>query len=85
MEGLAVAIQQRAVGYPEGPIVAELEAFEYVAHRTGVSYSAPVGLHDDCVCSLALAYHHFTVMAPKESIATIKASKDDSWRRAYFR
>ncbi len=55
MEGLAVAIQQHRVTYPDGPIVNELEAFEFVAHRTGVSYSAPEGLHDDCVCSLALA------------------------------
>ena len=57
MEGLAVAIQQAEVGYPEGPIVDELENFEYVYTRTGVRYSAPEGLHDDCVCSLALAVH----------------------------
>jgi hypothetical protein len=36
-------------------IVAELKAFEYVYKRLGVSYSAPEGMHDDCVCSLALA------------------------------
>lgn len=55
MEGLAVAIQQKRVAFPDGPIVHELEAFEYEYHRTGVTYSAPEGLHDDCVCSLALA------------------------------
>jgi phage FluMu gp28-like protein len=55
MEGLAVAIQQHEITYPDGPIVAELEAFEYVYTRTGVRYSAPVGLHDDCVMALALA------------------------------
>jgi hypothetical protein len=55
MEGLAVAIQQREVTVPDGPIVAELEAFEYVYTRTGVRYSAPEGMHDDCVCALALA------------------------------
>lgn len=55
MEGLAVAIQKRAVTYPEGPIVTELEQFEYVYTRSGVHYSAPEGLHDDCVCALALA------------------------------
>lgn len=57
MEGLAVAIQRREVTFPEGPIVAELEAFEYVYTRTGVRYSAPEGMHDDCVCALALAVH----------------------------
>ena len=55
MEGLAVAIQQRMVTYPEGPIVNELESFEYSYTRTGVRYSAPEGLHDDCVCALAMA------------------------------
>lgn len=55
MEGLAVAIQQRAVAFPEGVILDELEQFEYQYTRTGVFYSAPSGMHDDCVCALALA------------------------------
>jgi hypothetical protein len=55
MEGLAVAIQQKKVFYPDGPIVSELENFEYVYTRTGVHYSAPEGMNDDCVCALALA------------------------------
>ena len=54
MEGLAVAIQKKEIRFPEGPITAELEAFEYEYTRTGVRYSAPDGLHDDCVCALAL-------------------------------
>jgi len=52
MEGLAAAIQQGAVGYPEGVIVDELDTFEYAYTRTGVRYSAPEGLHDDTVCAL---------------------------------
>lgn len=55
MEGLALAIQRREVTFPDGPIRAELECFEYEYTRTGVRYSAPEGLHDDCVCALALA------------------------------
>lgn len=55
MEGLAVAIQQKKVFYPDGPIVSELENFEYTYTRTGVHYSAPEGMNDDCVCALALA------------------------------
>ena len=55
MEGLAVAIQQGEVTYPPGPIVSELEAFEYEYTRTGVRYRVAEGLHDDCVCALALA------------------------------
>jgi hypothetical protein len=56
MEGLAVAIQQRTITIPDGPLRAELEAFEYAYSRTGVHYSAPEGLHDDGVCALALAW-----------------------------
>lgn len=55
MEGLAVAIQRQDITFPEGAIVNELESFEYVYSRTGVKYSAPEGLHDDCVMGLALA------------------------------
>ena len=55
MEGLAVAMQTGRVRYPEGVIVTELEQFEYRYSRTGVRYAAPDGLHDDCVCALALA------------------------------
>ena len=55
MEGLALAMHQRRVAFPAGPIVIELEAFEYAYTRTGVRYCAPPGLHDDCVCALALA------------------------------
>jgi phage FluMu gp28-like protein len=55
MEGLAVAIQQGEVTYPDGPLVAELEAFEYEYTRTGVRYRVFEGGHDDCVMALALA------------------------------
>jgi len=59
MEGLALAIQQRKVSFPEGHITDELYNFEYQHTSTGVKYSAPSGLHDDCVCALALAIHGF--------------------------
>jgi phage FluMu gp28-like protein len=55
MEGLAAAIQRGQVKFPEGPISEELREFGYEYTRTGVRYSAPEGLHDDCVCALALA------------------------------
>lgn len=55
MEGLVVDIHQGAVLLPDGPIVLELQEFEYIHTRTGVRYSAPPGFHDDCVCALALA------------------------------
>lgn len=56
MEGLALAIQQRKCLFPEGIIKDELENFEFEYTRTGVRYTAPEGIHDDCVCALALAW-----------------------------
>lgn len=58
MERLALAIQRQEVGFPEGPIASELETFEYEYRQGGVRYSAPAGMHDDCVCALALAVWH---------------------------
>jgi hypothetical protein len=58
MEGLAVAIQQKDVAYPDGILRQELDTFEYEYTKSGVKYTAPEGFHDDCVCSLALAVQH---------------------------
>ncbi|MHB1001269.1 MAG: phage terminase large subunit family protein [Armatimonadota bacterium] len=55
MEGLAVAIQSQTVRYVDHHIAQELRTYEYTYTRTGVRYEAPSGLHDDCVCALALA------------------------------
>ena len=55
MEGLVTSIQQGNVKYPDGILVDELSIFEYVYTANGVKYSAPNGMHDDCVCALALA------------------------------
>lgn len=60
IEGLVLAIQQGLIKYPEGTIVDELSLFEYVYTKKGVRYSAPEGMHDDAVCSLALAWRGFT-------------------------
>lgn len=59
MEGLQAAIQQRKITFPEGLITAELEQFEYEYTRTGVKYTAPPGMHDDCVNALALAFDEY--------------------------
>jgi len=64
MEGLAVAIQKGDVGIVDGPIRSELEDFTYEYTRTGMKYSAPQGMHDDCVCALALAVRKRQGVAP---------------------
>tara|TARA_R110002020_G_scaffold77761_7_gene196226 strand:- start:1263 stop:2297 length:1035 start_codon:yes stop_codon:yes gene_type:complete len=57
MEGLSVAIQTKQITYPDGVIAQELSTFGYEYTRTGVRYTAPDGLHDDCVMALGLAVH----------------------------
>lgn len=64
MEGLSLAIQQRAVAFPDGQIRRELDQFEYVHARGGVRYSAPEGYHDDCVMALALAVEKWRIHSP---------------------
>ena len=69
MEGLAIAIQQEEIGIvgikestaniPGNQVGIELKTFEYQYTRTGVTYGAPSGEHDDCVCGLALAWKQF--------------------------
>lgn len=87
MEGLAVWIQQEGGGYPansvEYPLVAELEAFEYEYTRTGVRYSAPSGMHDDCVMAMALAVRVFGqpvklrgILVPSSSPDAVKARRE---------
>ncbi len=55
MEGLAYTMQHGEVRFHDQTMRSELESFGYEYTATGVRYSAPEGLHDDCVCSLALA------------------------------
>jgi len=59
MENLALGIQNGQVKIPyEGPMRLELEAYEYEYTRTGIRYMSKI--HDDTVCSLALAYKYHT-------------------------
>jgi hypothetical protein len=59
MEGLASAIHQRKITFPDGVITQELETFEYQYTAHGVRYSAPSGFHDDAVMAIALAWYKF--------------------------
>jgi len=73
MEGLVVAILSWELSFPEGPITAELLAFEYRYSTTGVRYAAPEGIHDDCVDALALTVRRRP--KPSESMLDLV----DSW------
>lgn len=70
MERLANAIQSKQITIPEGVVRAELETFSYEYTAHGVRYTAPEGLHDDCVMALALAVYLYDREAP-----TVKASE----------
>ncbi len=48
-------MQGHEIRFPKGPISIELETFEYEYTRSAILYSAPEGMHDDCVIALALA------------------------------
>jgi phage terminase large subunit-like protein len=59
IDALALAFEQEALTVPPDPaLLAELEAYTMEPTRAGnFRYSAPAGLHDDCVMALALAWH----------------------------
>ena len=58
IEALALAFEREDIKILNDPIlIAELQAYEIDRTKTGlVSYSAPDGLHDDCVMSLAIGW-----------------------------
>lgn len=94
MEGLAVGIQQHAVGVIEGPMRLELESFEYTYSTRagggfgGVRYSAPDGMHDDIVCALALAWsaHAFaSAHAPAASWPASESASNPGQAPSWFR
>ena len=59
IDALSLAFERGEIRIPDDPVlVAELEAFEMERLPGGsFRYSAPSGLHDDCVMSLAFAWH----------------------------
>lgn len=81
MEGLAVAIQQGKVWYPDGRAVDELMAFEYEITNAGnVTYSAPKGTHDDVVDAIAMAYKMFDQNRMQAALVEpIQMTRDSPW------
>jgi hypothetical protein len=67
MEGLAYGLQNREVTVLEGIMKDELDSFEFEYSRAGVKYTAPEGLHDDCVNALALARKNHKTAAQNSS------------------
>jgi hypothetical protein len=83
LEHLAVALQADECDVLEGVMQLEMEAFEYVYTRTATRYSAPEGMHDDCVCALALAKLKYDAIASSllsERFAIVSLEKESIWR-----
>lgn len=82
MIGLAVAIQNGEITYPDGPIVYELELFEYeISPQGNIKYAAPQGYHDDCVDALALAVKRWRGMhTVYTSAAPISIERTSPWK-----
>lgn len=59
IEGLALAFERGEIGIPNDPVLlGELQAYEMERLPSGTfRYSAPEGMHDDCVMSLAMAWY----------------------------
>ncbi|MCC6197733.1 MAG: hypothetical protein IT518_25060 [Burkholderiales bacterium] len=66
VEALALAFERREIRIPKIPaLVDELLAFDQERLPSGaIRYRAPEGQHDDCVMSLAIAWHGLTWGAP---------------------
>lgn len=58
IQSLQAAFEHRDIRILNDPVLlGELVAYEAKRLASGFSYSAPAGWHDDCVMSLALAWH----------------------------
>jgi len=67
IEKLGIYMDNHSIKYPAiETLINELQAFTYKLTDAGnITYSAPEGLHDDCVSSLALAVWGLTQTKPK--------------------
>lgn len=59
IDALALAFERGDIAIPnDSTLIAELQSYEMERLSSGMlRYSAPSGMHDDCVMSLALAWH----------------------------
>lgn len=75
IEKLSTFLQEQNIRIPPiETIINELESFGYtITDKGNVTYSAPQGLHDDCVTSLALSVWNLPTKIRKELIEINKA------------
>ena len=57
IEGLSLAFERGQIKIiPDETLIGELEAYEQEQLASGIRYSAPDGMHDDTVMSLAMGW-----------------------------
>lgn len=78
MENVRNFIQDRACTIPDGVWKDEMMSFEYHETRTGVKYSAPDRLHDDCVMAIGLG---LKAVADMPMLSPVFVSKPATDRR----
>lgn len=85
MQRLKGAIFGKQITFPEGVIRSELDTFSYEYTAHGVRYTAPEGLHDDCVMALALAVYAYDRVAPRVPAMAMPYDGDkrdqNDWKR----
>lgn len=58
IQSLELAFEREQIRIlPDENLINELESYEQERTTTGIRYGAPAGGHDDCVMSLAIAWH----------------------------
>lgn len=70
INNLSVSLDNQNISYMGWDVLlAELESFEYAVSTSGnFKYSAPSGLHDDCVIALALVNHGLNYSGAKPAL-----------------
>lgn len=73
VEGLEIAIEQQDITIPNDRVlINELQSYTYSTTRTGkMKYSAPEGMHDDCVMALGLARMALTMQHKRPQIRVL--------------
>lgn len=82
MSDLAISVQNHEIAIPANSrIETEMETFEYEERRTYTRYTAPDGVHDDCVDSLALAVKRYNEMGRMpDDAAPVGGQQQSYWR-----
>lgn len=85
IEALALAFERTIIGIPDDPVlIGELQAFEGKPTPSGmIRYSAPEGMHDDTVMSLAIAWSALCVRRDTSAQQISHAQRQQIHRGSY--